>query len=78
MNFISETLANLSSGGKLYVVFQIVYIIIGVIALFILFLILKFLVKNANLLIKNLDVLEQILKFFKNNPEVLKQIKEKK
>lgn len=71
MNFISETLANLSSGGKLYVVFQIIYIVIGVIALFILFLIVKF-------LIKNLDVLEQILKFFKNNPEVLEKIKEKK
>lgn len=35
MNFISETLANLSSGGKLYVVFQLLYITMGLFALYI-------------------------------------------
>jgi len=30
MNFISENIENLSSGGRIYVIFQLIYLLVGV------------------------------------------------
>ena len=35
MNFISQTLSNLTSGGKLYIFFQLIYLVCGVFFLYV-------------------------------------------
>ena len=41
MNFISQTLSNLTSGGKIYIIFQIIYIFFGAFFLYVQWQILK-------------------------------------
>lgn len=64
MNFLSEKLSNLSGSGQLYVMFQMIYIIMGIVALWIFYKLYKVLVKILKMFFKLYRLLIKIDKHF--------------
>lgn len=58
MNFISQNIMSLTSGGKIYIVFQIIYILCGIFFMWVQISLLKEL-KTLNKNLKNFEVVTE-------------------